>query len=76
MYDFAIVALLALATLKLVDFLIGRDPAAAQAALAGHVRHRRRRNRAARLLGVPRLRHRDPQRHRRRLGHRASSWPA
>ena len=70
MYDFAIVALLALANFEARRLLVGCDPAAAQPALAGDVRDRRRRDRAARLLGLPGLRHRDPQRHRRRVGHR------
>ena len=70
MYDFAVVALLALATLKLVDFLTDAVPQLREAPLAAHVRDRSRRDRVDRLLGVQRLGRRDPQRNRRNVGHR------
>ena len=70
MYDFAVVALLALATLKLVDFLTDAVPQLAEAALAAHVRDRGRRDRVARLLGVPGVGHRHSQRDRRDVEHR------
>ena len=69
MYDFAVVALLALATLKLVDFLTDAVPQLAKLRSTAHVRDRSRRDRAARLLGVPGVGHRRSQCDRRHVEH-------
>ena len=76
MYDFAIVALLALATLKLVDFLTDSVPQLRNMRTLLTFVIRRRSNGAARLLGLQRVRHRDPQRRPWARGSPDSSSPA
>ena len=63
MYQFAVVALLALATVKLVDFIVDFVPSDDRGVCArSHLRRRRRWGMGSRLLDVLRLGHRHPKR--------------
>ena len=70
MYDFAVVALLALAALKLVDFLTDAVPQVQKLRSLLTFVIAVGADRVARLLGVPGVGRRHPQRNRRNVEHR------